>query len=201
MTEPEKKDEFSFLDGVENQPQKKGYTGKILIGIVVVGFGVCFESLVGKGGFKPDLKSNQNFTRQVISKDDPKDSQYADITNFAEKFTIMAFNVSYTDINHQTDKVGNLMSDNMMSYYQEAFLDPKWVAFLKDNKAYVSYQQIERSTVENTDGTHYWVRVIGKCLFNSDAKGPGSQIELPFNLVVVVKNDGGMLVVTDFQRL
>ena len=52
----------------------------------------------------------------------------------------MAFNVSYTDINHQVDKVANLMSDNMMSYYQEAFLDPKWVAFLSDNKAYVSYQ-------------------------------------------------------------
>ena len=59
-----------------------------------------------------------------------QDAQYADIRNFAEKFTIMAFNVSYTDINHQVDKVANLMSDNMMSYYQEAFLDPKWVAFL-----------------------------------------------------------------------
>ena len=69
-----------------------------------------------------------------------QDAQYADIMNFAEKFTIMAFNVSYTDINHQVDKVGNLMSDNMMCYYQEAFLDPKWVAFLSDNKAYVSYQ-------------------------------------------------------------
>src|SRR5258708_34434060 len=128
-----------------------------------------------------------------------EEAQYADIRNFAEKFTIMAFNVSYTDVNHQVDKIANLMSDNMMSYYQEAFLDPKWVAFLSDNKAYVSYQQIDRSSVENTDGTHYWVQVIGKNLFNSDARA--SQIELPFHLVVVVKSDKGKLIVTDFQRL
>jgi hypothetical protein len=93
------------------------------------------------------------------------------------------------------------MSDNMMSYYQEAFLDAKWVAFLKSNKVYVSFQQVERSKVENADGNHYWVRVIGKCLFNSDARGIGSQIELPFNLMIVVKNDNGKLVITDFQRL
>ncbi len=129
-----------------------------------------------------------------------KDPQYRDITDFAEKFSIMAFNISYTDINHQVDKVASLMSDNMMSYYQEAFLDPKWVAFLSDNKAYVSYQQIDRSSVENTDGTHYWVKVIGKNLYNSDARGAGSQIELPFHLVVVVKRDNGKLIVTDFQR-
>ncbi|HEY5038172.1 MAG TPA: hypothetical protein VIJ93_03770, partial [bacterium] len=128
-----------------------------------------------------------------------EEAQYADIRNFAEKFTTMAFNVSYTDVNHQVDKVANLMSDNMMSFYQEAFLDPKWVAFLTDNKAYVSYQQVDRSSVESTDGTHYWVRVIGKNIFNSDARA--SQIELPFHLVVVVKIENGKLIVTDFQRL
>jgi hypothetical protein len=198
MTEPEKKDEFKFLDDVVKEPKKKGYTGKIVIGLVVVSFGLISSLWWGKTFSSQGTIKNP---QPIDPKTDRKDSQYVDITNFAEKFTIMAFNVSYTDISHQTDKVGNLMSDNMMSYYQEAFLGPKWVAFLKDNKAYVSYQQIERSTVENTDGTHYWVRVIGKCLFNSDARGPGSQIELPFNLMVVVKNDGGRLVVTDFQRL
>ena len=104
-------------------------------------------------------------------------------------------------MNNQVGKVADLMSDNMMSYYQEAFLDPKWVAFLSDNKAYVSYQQIDRSSVENTDGTHYWVRVIGKNLYISDARGLGSQIELPFHIVVVVKQENGKLIVTDFQRL
>ena len=130
-----------------------------------------------------------------------QDSQYQDVTDFAEKFTIMAFNFSYSDMNNQVGKVADLMSDNMMSYYQEAFLDPKWVAFLSDNKAYVSYQQIDRSSVENTDGTHYWVRVIGKNLYISDARGLGSQIELPFHIVVVVKRENGKLIVTDFQRL
>lgn len=198
MIEPEKKDGFSVLDAVEEEPKKKGmsltYLWLFLL-LSIGGFSV-FKWGMGTGG-----KDQAQVKDTGTSGDLAQQSQYAAITDFADKFTIMAFNVSYTDINHQVDKVGNLMTDNMMSYYQEAFLDPKWVAFLSDNKAYVSYQQIERSTVENTDGTHYWVRVIGKCLFNSDTRGPGSQIELPFHIVVVIKNDNGKLVVTNFQRL
>ena len=201
MTEPEKKkDGFKFLDELDEEPKKTGYTGKILVGLVIVGLGIGSTLWWGR----PKLGQGTDTAKDAGAKessDSQQDAQYADIKNFAEKFTIMAFNVSYTDINHQVDKVGNLMSDNMMSYYQEAFLDPKWIAFLSDNKAYVSYQQIDRSTVESTDGTHYWVKVIGKNYFNSDARGPGSQIELPFHLVVVVKNDNGKLTVTDFQRL
>jgi len=44
------------------------------------------------------------------------------------------------------------------------------------------------------------VKVIGKNLYNSDVRGPSSQIELPFHLVVVVKRENGKLIVTDFQR-
>ena len=196
----EKKDEFKFLDDIEDQPKSNGYTGKIIVGLMVAGFGLGSTFLWGKLGVNQSLTSNK--TKQVTDpKTDPLDAQNTDVINFAEKFTIMAFNLSYTDINIQTDKVGNLMSDNMMSYYQEAFLDPKWVGFLKTNKAYVSYQEIERSSVENTDGNHYWVKVIGKNLYNSDSRGAGSQIELPFNVVVVVKKENGNLVVTNFQRL
>src|SRR5665213_203309 len=190
MTEPEKTEGVRVLERVEDGPKKNSYTGKILIGLIVVGFGLgstLFWGRIMPTGQNKDTPAPN--TKAVV-----EDAQYAEIKNFAEKFTIMAFNVSYTDINHQVDKVANLMSDNMMSYYQEAFLDPKWVAFLMDNKAYVSYQEIDRSSVENTDGTHYWVRVIGKNLFNSDARGPGSQIELPFHLVVVIKSDNGKLI-------
>ena len=196
----EKKDEFKFLDDIEDQPKTNGYTGKIVIGLLVAGFGLGSTFLWGKLGVSQSLTSNKT-TQVTDPKSDPQDAQYTDVINFAERFTIMAFNLSYTDINNQTDKVGNLMSDNMMSYYQEAFLDPKWVDFLKTNKAYVSYQEIERSSVENTDGNHYWVKVIGKNLYNSDSRGAGSQIELPFNVVVVVKKENGNLVVTNFQRL
>ena len=197
MTEPEKTEGVEVLDLVENGPKKSRFTGKILIGLVIVILGSGSTLYWGRAVPNDQTKDNQG----TNTKPNGEVAQYADIRNFAEKFTIMAFNVSYTDVNHQVDKVANLMSDNMMSYYQEAFLDPKWIAFLSDNKAYVSYQKIDRSSVENTDGTHYWVRVIGKNLFNSDARGPGSQIELPFHIVVVVKNDNGKLIVTDFQRL
>lgn len=198
MTEPDPKDDLKFLDGLDETAKKPGYSKTIVIGLIIVGLGIGSTLLWGstKGSAEKPKESSGD------PKNSKNDNQYPDITNFADKFAIMAFNVSYTDISHhQVDKVVNLMSDDMMSDYQEAFLDSKWVSFLTDNKAYVSYQQIERSTVENTDGTHYWVRVIGKNLFNSDSKGPGSQIELPFELVVVVKNDNGKLVVTDFQRL
>ena len=199
MTEPEKKDGMNILDAVEESPKQKGYAGRVAMVLLVAGIGLGSMLLWGTGKSDKALsaaKDNPDTSNQIQG----QDSQYADIINFAEKFTIMAFNVSYTDINHQVDKVGNLMSDNMMGYYQEAFLDPKWVAFLSDNKAYVSYQEINRSTVENTDGTHYWISVIGKNLFNSDARGAGSQIELPFRLVVVIKSDNVRFVVTNFQR-
>src|SRR5665213_1081043 len=200
MTEPEKKNEFKFLDDIEEQPKTNGYTGKIIVGLLVAGFGLGSTFLWGKLGVSQSLTPNKN-SQLIDPTSDQKDTQYVDVINFAEKFTIMAFNLSYTDINHQTEKVGNLMTDNLMSYYQEAFLDPKWVSFLVNNKAYVSYQEIERSSVENTDGTHFWVKVIGKNLYNSDSRGLGSQIELPFNVVVVVKKENGNLVVTNFQRL
>jgi len=199
MTEPEKKDGLSVLDAVEEESKKKVSAFTYLWVFLLLSIGVfsVFKWGVGSAG-KDTVAVKDNGNGQP---DLAQDAQYGAIKDFAEKFTIMAFNVSYTDINHQVDKVGNLMSDNMMSYYQEAFLDPKWVAFLSDNKAYVSYQQIQRSTVDNTDGTHYWVTVIGKCLFNSDARGPGSQIELPFHIVVVIKSENGKMVVTNFQRL
>jgi hypothetical protein len=198
MTEPEKKDGFSVLDAVEEEPKKGGTLHVYFWVFLLLSLGAfsIFKWGIGTGGKDPSAAQDDGTKGDLAQQ-----AQYGVITDFAEKFTIMAFNVSYTDINHQVDKVGNLMSDNMMSYYQEAFLDPKWVAFLSDNKAYVSYQQVERSTVENTDGTHYWVRVIGKCLFNSDARGPGSQIVLPFHIVVVIKSDNGKLIVTNFQRL
>lgn len=196
MTE-DKKDDFKFLDDVEEGHTRNGFTWKVLVGVLLGGLVLASSLWWGKAGGQPAAsKASAN-----DSKVQNVDAQSVAIIDFADRFTIMAFNISYTDVNRQTDKIANLMSDNMMSYYQEAFLDPKWVAFLRDNKAYVSYQGVERATIENSDGAHYWVRVIGKCLYNSDARGPGSQIELPFHLVVVIKNDGGRLVVTNFQRI
>ena len=195
MTEPEKTEGVRVLELVEEGPKKNRYTGKILIGLFVVILGLGSTLFWGRIMPNSQTKDSQVSNSKPIG----EEAQYANIRNFAEKFTTMAFNMSYTDVNHQVDKVANLMSDNMMSFYQEAFLDPKWVAFLTDNKAYVSYQQVDRSSVESTDGTHYWVRVIGKNIFNSDARA--SQIELPFHLVVVVKIENGKLIVTDFQRL
>lgn len=196
MTEPDKKGDMRFLDEVEEEPKKGGSVGKAALWAAILAVGIASSFWWGRGqDSKPPMAQVSD------PKAAPQDPQDTAIIGFAEKFAIMAFNLSYTDISHQTEKVGNLLSDNMMSYYQEAFLDPKWMAFLRDNRAYVSYQQVERSTIENRDGTHYWVQVIGKCLYNSDTRGPGSQIELPFHLIVVVKNDNGRLVVTDFQRL
>ncbi len=197
MIEPKKEEGHSILDVIEEEPKKQGYTWKIIIGLVIAICGLGSTLFWGKTAQVVDSKKDVSSGSSPIGDKDP---QNREITDFAEKFSIMAFNISYTDVNHQVDKVASLMSDNMMSYYQEAFLDPKWIAFLSDNKAYVSYQQIDRSSVENTDGTHYWVKVIGKNLYNSDARGIGSQIELPFHLVVVVKRDNGKLIVTDFQR-
>ena len=137
MTEPEKKGDMRFLDEVEEEPKKGGLWGKAIIGAVILVIGLGSSFWWGRG-----QESKATSSQTGDSQADPQGAQDAAVISFAEKFAIMAFNLSYTDINHQTEKVGNLLSDNMMSYYQEAFLDPKWVAFLRDNKAYVSYQQV-----------------------------------------------------------
>jgi len=131
MTEPKKEGEHSILDVIEEEPQKKGYTWKIVIGLVIALCGLGSTLFWGKG---PQAASPKKEVSEGVAPIGNKDPQYGDITDFAEKFSIMAFNISYTDINHQVEKVANLMSDNMMSYYQEAFLDPKWVASFRTTR-------------------------------------------------------------------
>lgn len=184
------KEDMKFLDEVAEERKERGILWQLGIGVVILGLGILSTLWWGKGTVAKVTSVTAQPTMNTLN---------ADVVGFAERFTIMAFNISYADINRQADKVGSLMSDDLMAYYQEAFLDPKWVAFLRETKGYVVYQGVERSSIENNDGTHYWVQVIGKCLYNSDSRG--GQIELPFRLVVVVKNEGGRLCVTDFKRL
>src|SRR3974390_1960860 len=125
MSEPEKKDGFSVIDAIEGETKKKGTPLFYLWVFLILSFGVfsVFKWGIGNSGNEKGATQDNNPKNDL-----DQEGQYAAVKDFAEKFTIMAFNVSYTDINHQVDKVGNLMSDNMMSFYQEAFLDPKWVA-------------------------------------------------------------------------
>ena len=123
MTEPEKKGGMGILDEVDEEPKKNG-NGFIYFWVfLLVSIGAFSVFMWGAHGKDAGAVKDGGGTGKT---DINQDAQYGPIKDFAEKFTIMAFNVSYTDINHQVDKVGNLMSDNMMSYYQEAFLDPKW---------------------------------------------------------------------------
>lgn len=198
MSEQKEKGDLKVLDDLDEEAGKTGLGGKWVVILLIFVVGTMSFVFWEKPGEKLRLSGGQGNERKEKGVEDPLE---AEVVGFAERFTIMAFNMSYTDVNHQVDKVANLMSDNMMAFYQEAFLDPKWVNFLSTNKAYVTYQGIDRSSIDSRDGNFYWVRVIGKNLYNSDARGAGAQIEIPFRLVVVVKNENGKLTVTNFQRL
>lgn len=187
------KKEMNFLDEVEEERKGDKVWPMVLFAVAVALSGILFTLWWEKrGGVTAAPKQTKDFQSVETA------IQYAGVIDFAERFSIMAFNLSYTDIDHQTDKVSGLMVDNLMSLYSEAFLDPKWVEFLRESKAYVVYQRVDRASIINTDGTHFWVRVIGKNIFNSD--NTPSQLELPMNLVVVVKNDNGSMQISNFQE-
>lgn len=191
---------LNFLDEIDEEPKSSNKNTRMVIfvlGVAVVGVFLTF--LWGRS--RETVTPSQAKVVQVKDlKAVQTETQYGPITDFAERFTMAAFDVSYATINRQVDKVTGLMTDNLMSYYQEAFLDQSWVSFLTTNKAYVSYQKIERSSVMNVEGNHYWVKVIGVSRFNSDKLGLESFIDLPMNLIVVVKSDNGSLQISNFER-
>ncbi len=191
------KKEMNFLDEVEEERKGNKAWPMILLVVAITLSGILFTLWWGKariGAVVTHPQENKDFQAVETA------TQDTGVIDFAEKFSIMAFNLSYTDIDRQTDKVSGLMVDNLMSQYSEAFLDPKWVEFIRQSKAYVIYQRIDRSSVVNSDGTHYWVKVIGKSIYNSDNTNPPSQLELPMNLLVVVKDDNGTLQISNFQE-
>jgi hypothetical protein len=191
---------LNFLDEIDEESKSSNKNTRMVmfvLGVAVVGIFLTF--LWGRS--RATTTNSQAKVAQVKdSKAVQTETQYGPITDFAERFVITAFDVSYGTINRQVDRVTGLMTDNLMSYYQEAFLDQSWVSFLTANKAYVSYQKIERSSVMSEDGNHYWVKVIGVSRFYSDKLGLDSSIDLPMNLIVVVKNDNGVLQISNFER-
>lgn len=191
----DEKREMNFLDEVEEEKKGGRIWPTVLFALCIAVLGILFTLWWGKRGVVPAAPKETGDWKAVETA-----TQYTEVIDLAERFSIMAFNLSYTDVDHQADKVSGLMADNLMSLYSEAFLDPKWVEFLRESKAYVIYQRVDRATLINADGTHYWVRVIGKSIFNSDNTNPPSQMELPMSLVVVVKIDNGSMQISNFQE-
>lgn len=199
MEPKNEKKELNFLDDIEEKREGNAPTRMILIVLGVAVLGIALTFLWGKER-KPADPSEPKAVEGSDFKALQDSTQDFQIIDFAERFAIMAFNVSYTDIDRQEDKVANLMVDNLMGFYRASFLDPSWVNFLRQKEAYVVYQKIDRATILRADGTHYWVKVIGRNLFNSGLVSPPSQLDLGMNLIVVVKNDNGVLQISNFQE-
>ena len=58
MTEPKKDEGHSIVDVIEEEPKKKGYTGKIIIGLVVVLIGLGSTLYWGKRGQVVESKND-----------------------------------------------------------------------------------------------------------------------------------------------
>lgn len=191
------KKELNFLDDIEEGKGNSKVPRTVLLVLAVALIGIVLTFLWGRQKGTAEKAQTKMVENDPFNAPDSRDFEAVD---FAERFAIMAFNISYTDIDHQDDKVANLMVDNLMGLYRAAFLDPAWVGFLRQKKAYVIYQKIDRATLLNSDGTHYWVKVIGRNLFNSDLVSPPSQLDLGMNLMVVVKDDNGTFQISNFQE-
>jgi hypothetical protein len=123
-----------------------------------------------------------------------------DFIDFAEYACITLNNISFTNQSQQRSDLAAILSDDMLTLYNKYFYDPDFLRLIADRKLYVSFQKIERSSMENRSGNSAAVKIIGFNTYHSDLTN--TQAEYPFSLMIQVeKQDNGKMLVTKIKRL
>jgi hypothetical protein len=121
---------------------------------------------------------------------------YDDYINYAERFYIAAFNLSYTNYSQQIDNASKLMAPDLADYYKSDFLDTQFRQKILLRKMYITFQRAEHSQVDTVSGDQVVVRVSGDNYFNSDIDG--SQIQLHLSMLITVVKKGDSFQVINF---
>jgi len=193
MAEPHE-DAFPELEGKSTGPGlSSGTKGVLGLGIlIVIGLSVSVwtqrDSLKGLFGSSPARTATT----------DDQTAGNLDAVNLAERFATAVFNISYTNVTDQVQKISELMDDDLLEYYKSNFLSSSFRQKLMEQKAYVVFQKTDRAQVVTIANGQTIVRVDGVNFFNSDLNG--SQIQLPFSFDVTVEKVNGKLLVTNFKQ-
>jgi|GEM_PF-3898989 len=118
------------------------------------------------------------------------EAEYAD---FGERVTIALNNINYANQSQQRQDVAGLLSDDLVTSYQNYFYAPDFQRLIADRRIYVTFQKIQRTTVDNIKPDSAEVRVTGFNTYHSDVSN--TQKEVPFTLLLWIqkKADGSMV--------
>jgi len=183
-----------FTDIDEKTPSGgNGNKTVLIVGIILfilVGGLVAFFSVKGNifsGLFSGHKTETEETTAAQI--------EYID---FAERFAVAVFNISYTSFGDQVQKASDMMDEGLFATYKEDFLNADFRQKLTDQKAYITYQKINHAVVDSVQGDQVVVKVDGMNLLNSDLNG--SQIQLPFSFNITIMRIQGKLKVVNFRQ-
>lgn len=126
-----------------------------------------------------------------------EETQFAD---FGERVAIALNNINFANQSQQRQDVAGFLSDDLVTAYQKYFYDPDFQRLIADRRIYVTFQKIQRTSVENLKPDSAVVRVTGFDTFRSDVSK--TQKEVPFTLLLFVeKKQDGALVCSKIKKL
>lgn len=117
----------------------------------------------------------------------------AEYTDFAERVTIAINNINFANQSQQRQDVAGLLSDDLVTSYQNYFYAPDFQRLIADRRIYVTFQKIQRTTVDSMGTDSANVRVTGFNTYRSDVSN--TQKEVPFTLLLWIqkKADGSFV--------
>ena len=170
-----------------------GGKNKYLLPAVIVIIVGGFVMFLMKDCSLPSFKSSNQSPATVQASD-------KDFVDFAEYAAITLNNISYTNQSQQRSDLAGILSDDMLTLYNKYFYEPEFLRLIADRKLYVTFQKIERSSIEKRAPGAAAVKVIGFNTYHSDLTN--TQAEYPFTMLIQVeKQADGKMLVTKIARL
>lgn len=184
------------MDLPDVTPPQTSSNNKILIPLVIIILlaGSTWFLMKVLGGKLPSTSSKQSSSGADM------DSSLIDYVDFAENLAIALNNISYMNQNEQRADLAGYLSDDLLTSYHKYFYDPDFQRLVADRKIYITYQKIQRSTIDSQSGDTVAVRVTGYNTYRSDLTQ--TQLEVPFTLKLQIqKHPDGRLQATKLKKL
>ena len=99
-------------------------------------------------------------------------------------------NINFANLSQQRQDVAALLSDDLVTSYQKYFYAPDFQRIIADRRIYITFQKIQRTTVNDLTSNSAVVQVTGFNTYRSDVSQ--TQKEVPYTMLTYIqkKNDG-----------
>lgn len=172
------------------QTRKSG-SNKFLIPVIVA---------VVLGGAGVFIYNNFSGLFAMTDKKAPATGQETEYADYGERVCIALNNINFANQSQQRQDVAGLLSDDLVTSYQKYFYDPDFQRLILDRRIYVTFQKIQRTSVENMTADSATVRVTGFNTYRSDVSK--TQKEVPFTMLLwIQKKADGTLVCSKLKKL